>query len=937
VWPKTTAVTAAAVGALAQAGSSPRFRQQYPEAAAAYLQKAQLGWKFLTNAIARFGKDGAYQKITGYGDDFMHDDELAWAACEMYLATGDSYYHQKLMEWFPNPADPATYRWGWWRLAWCYGNAIRSYAFAGRTGRIPSAQLNAAYLSKCEGEILAAANDAVTWSRQNAYGTSFPYETKQIRRAGWYFSSDYAADIAVAYQLSARPEFIDALVANMNYESGCNPVNVSYVSGLGWKRQREIVHQYAQNDRRVLPPTGIPLGNVQEGFYYMDNYKSELNALCFPGDWVTTAPQPFYDRWADAYNVMTEFIHINQARSLMMYTLLSSFTSAKSLPWTSAFAQIAVPNSTVPVDAPTALTVQAPGLSLDGARIVWEGRDQEPAYGPTFMFRPKNNGTQWVEVDVQWPDGRRVFATNSFYANSPVVAWVDDALPSGAQPSTGGGDSWSWVSSPAPFHGTVVHASAIAAGLHEHYFDGATATLDINAGDMLFAYVYMDPANVPSEVMLCWNDGTWEHRAYWGANAITYGNNGTDSRRFMGALPAAGQWARLEVPASQVGLEGRTLKGMAFSLFGGRATWDYAGKSNSATNSPGTNAPNPSTLSVSATDPNANEASLHAGVFTIRRAGDLSAGLTVNYTVSGTALAGIDYQAISGSVSFAPGVDSATVLVTPLADAATEGPETVVLTIAARTNSYALGSPTTATVTLIDSGGDSGGGSGPTVTVTASKASATIGTSDYGAITFTRSGTNLASGLVVNYSLGGTAVKWNDYRRPEGDMPLSITIPAGATSYVMNIMAVTNQTAANPANVVLTLSNDANYMVGAAKTATVTLVANPVPVSVAKSGANMRLTWVSTSGKIYQVAFKNSLSNAGWTNLGPPITATGPSTSYLDTGPPSAQRFYRIYRTNYVFRCGVKRRATRFWPTGRALATRSFVLLTRSLQHVITP
>jgi hypothetical protein len=98
--------------------------------------------------------------------------------------------------------------------------------------------------------------------------------------------------------------------------------------------------------------------------------------------------------------------------------------------------------------------------------------------------------------------------------------------------------------------------------------------------------------------------------------------------------------------------------------------------------------------------------------------------------------------------------------------------------------------------------------------------------------------------------------------------------------------------------VVLTLSNDANYMVGAAKTATVTLVANPVPVSVAKSGANMRLTWVSTSGKIYQVAFKNSLSNAGWTNLGPPITATGPSTSYLDTGPPSAQRFYRIYRTN---------------------------------------
>ena len=46
----------------------------------------------------------------------------------------------------------------------------------------------------------------------------------------------------------------------------------------------------------------------------------------------------------------------------------------------------------------------------------------------------------------------------------------------------------------------------------------------------------------------------------------------------MGALPALGQWVRLEVPAAQVGLEGRTLNGMAFTLNDGRATWDYAGK-----------------------------------------------------------------------------------------------------------------------------------------------------------------------------------------------------------------------------------------------------------------------------------------------------------------------------------------------------------------------
>src|SRR5262249_39996980 len=110
------------------------------------------------------------------------------------------------------------------------------------------------------------------------------------------------------------------------------------------------------------------------------------------------------------------------------------------------------------------------------------------------------------------------------------------------------------------------------------YFFSATQTLSVNVGDTLFAYVYLDPANPPTEIVLQWNDGSWEHRAYWGANQINWGTDGTVSRRFMGALPATGQWVRLEVPAAQVGLEGRTLNGMAFSLFGGRATWDRAGK-----------------------------------------------------------------------------------------------------------------------------------------------------------------------------------------------------------------------------------------------------------------------------------------------------------------------------------------------------------------------
>jgi hypothetical protein len=194
-----------------------------------------------------------------------------------------------------------------------------------------------------------------------------------------------------------------------------------------------------------------------------------------------------------------------------------------------------------------------------------------------------NNGAHqlWATAtDSSGNRGTSAVVTVTVSNSVSDTIWVEDALPAGATAAADGGDSWNWIASnPAPFSGALASQSSIAAGLHQHYFYGATATFTVNTGDSLIAYVYLDPANVPAEIMLQWNEnGSWEHRAFWGQNQILYGASGTISRRPMGALPPSGQWIRLTIPASQVGLEGRTLNGMAFSVFGGRATWDHAGK-----------------------------------------------------------------------------------------------------------------------------------------------------------------------------------------------------------------------------------------------------------------------------------------------------------------------------------------------------------------------
>jgi hypothetical protein len=229
-------------------------------------------------------------------------------------------------------------------------------------------------------------------------------------------------------------------------------------------------------------------------------------------------------------------------------------------------------------------------FQLDGANLGTE--ITSAPYSVTWNATSASIGTHVLTAIGRDTSGNRttsaqvaVTVTASSSTNVTTIGttnqyvWVEDALPTGAVGQGDGGDTWNWTSSnPSPASGTVANQSATAAGLHQHYFDSATATMSVNPGESLFAYVYLDPANVPSQLMLQWNDGSWEHRAYWGANQITYGVDGTVGRRYMGPLPAAGQWTRLEVPAGQVGLEGRTVKGLAFTLYDGKATWDAAGK-----------------------------------------------------------------------------------------------------------------------------------------------------------------------------------------------------------------------------------------------------------------------------------------------------------------------------------------------------------------------
>ena len=103
-----------------------------------------------------------------------------------------------------------------------------------------------------------------------------------------------------------------------------------------------------------------------------------------------------------------------------------------------------------------------------------------------------------------------------------------------------------------------------------------------------------------------------------------------------------------------------------------------------------------SAVSVSATQPNANSNGT-AGVFTVTRSGDTSLPLTINYTVGGTAVSGMDYQSLPGTVTIPAGSGSATIAVIPIPSISSTT-TSVILNVSAGAG-YSIGSGS-ATVTI---------------------------------------------------------------------------------------------------------------------------------------------------------------------------------------------------------------------------------------------
>ena len=190
-----------------------------------------------------------------------------------------------------------------------------------------------------------------------------------------------------------------------------------------------------------------------------------------------------------------------------------------------------------------------------------------------------------------------------------------------------------------------------------------------------------------------------------------------------------------------------------------------------------------------------------------------SGGLTLGYSISGTATAGSDYTTLSGTLSIAAGATSAMIPVVINDDSTDEPAETVILTLTDGTG-YTVGIPTAHTLTITDNDPT------PTVpTVSLSASSYSVSEGNAVSVTLNMSPTlNSATAVGITYT-NGTAGN-GDYSKSQ----VSVTIPATRGSASFTIQTTEDQVVESNETFTITLGTvPGGVNKGSPSSATVTI------------------------------------------------------------------------------------------------------------------
>ena len=272
---------------------------------------------------------------------------------------------------------------------------------------------------------------------------------------------------------------------------------------------------------------------------------------------------------------------------------------------------------------------------------------------------------------------------------------------------------------------------------------------------------------------------------------------------------------------------------------------------------------------------------------TVDRVNGSFGSVTVDYASSdGSASAGADYTAVSGTLTFADGINSQTFTIDILNDTAYEGNETVNLALSNPGGGAGLGSPTTAVLTIIEDDAVP-----PTGSLQFSASTYTVAEDGITAsITVTREGGSFGAASVNYATSDGSASAGSDYTAVSGTINFA---DGDAAAKTISVGINNDSTYEVDETVSLSLSNVSGATLGAPSSTTLTITDNdPIPpagslrfsapsYTVAENGTTATITVDRVNGSFGTVSVDYATSN-GTASAGSDYSAASGTLSFAD-------------------------------------------------------
>ena len=255
------------------------FAKDYPGFSAKALRAAERAYAWAEKHPDAFYKQDAVNEAhdpdiqtSEYGD-IDAQDELFWAASELYQATGKQAYMVKAVKSSPRSYLPPS---------WANVSALGVFNWLAPDRKLKGVTEEALHGS-LKSYLQAYATNIVKGANQAAFHAPYGDEEADFFRGGLgELCANQATTLAYAYLVCDNNNFLTNAYRDMDYILGRNPLGYCYVTGLGAKSPLHPCHRLSASDGINAPIPGFLVGgpnggqqDAKDGVTYPSNQPDE--------------------------------------------------------------------------------------------------------------------------------------------------------------------------------------------------------------------------------------------------------------------------------------------------------------------------------------------------------------------------------------------------------------------------------------------------------------------------------------------------------------------------------------------------------------------------------------------------------------------------------------------------------------------------------------